>query len=335
MELSIIKNLKKMGVDDFKKMGQGTSREILRYAIENKLDIYRVFDKKNIFIFKKESNYFWINRALTSKTNPIGVSIAKNKHLAKEFLKKLEYPVADGMIIYSEKELVDAIKKISFPVVVKPLGSAEGEGITININNKKLLVDSFKVAKKFDKKILIEKYIPGDYYRITYIADGSYAATKNLPAYITGNGKKTIRELIKTENKINKERQKGGRLKKISISEKTERLLASENYNLDSVLEEDKKIPLCFSGFDGGEYINVTNEIHPYFVKMGKDIVSTLGLPIVGIDIISPDIRKPLTENDGIIIEINGTFPSVQFHGNPTQGESIYLIPNLMNYLFS
>ena len=313
---------------------RGTSKKLILYALKNKIEVYKIFSKKTFYIFKKGNQCIWINKAMNSKANPIGIAIARNKHMAKDFIIKLGYPVAPSKTVSEIKELKSIMKKLQFPVVVKPLGAAEGKGITININSEKLLINSFAIAKKFDKKILIEKHVLGDYYRLTYIADGSYAATKNLPAYITGDKKRTVKELIDRENKYNLERRKSGRLKKIKISEKTKRFLASEGYSLNSILPKDKKIPLCFSGYDGGEYIDVTEIVHPYFIKLAREISDNLKLPIVGIDIISKDITQPLTSNGGVIIEINGSFPDIQFHSNPTQGKVRNLYGNLINYLF-
>lgn len=196
------------------------------------------------------------------------------------------------------------------------------------------MFDSFRIAKKFDKKILVEKHIEGDYYRLTYIANGFYAATKNMPAYIVGDGKKTAKQLIDSENKNNKERKDKGRLKKIKISEKTKRFLATYGYTFSSIIPKSKKIPLCFSGFDGGEYIDVTKNVHPYFIKMASRISKILDLPIIGVDIITKTISKPLNKTGGVILEINGTYPDIQFHNMPTQGKPINLAPKLIDCLF-
>lgn len=336
--MKILKNSERITLNNFKKnkkIVSGTTKKLISSALENGIEVYKIFDNKNFYLFKKGKKIIWINRAMNSKANPVGILIARNKNTTKDFLVKLGYPTAPSKVISTLKELTSAIKILGFPVVVKPLGAAEGKGITININSKKLLIESFKIAQGFDKKVLVEKHFFGDYYRITYIADGSYAVTKNLPAYIKGNGEKTVRELIDCENKNNKERRKMGRLKKIKISAKTERFLASAGYGLNAVLPKNRKIPLCFSGFDGGEYIDATEVTHPYFIEMSKEISENLGLPIVGIDIISKDITKPLTKNDGIVIEVNGSFPDMQFHNKPTIGKSRDLSMNLLNYLFN
>jgi len=248
-------------------------------------------------------------------------------------LKKMGYPVPNSITVKDLSELKHLAKKIKFPVVIKPLGAAGGKGVTIDIRNNKVLLSSFLAAKQYGKKVLIEQHLTGDYYRLTYIADGTCAATKNMPAFITGDGKKTAQQLIAAENK-QIERAKRGRLNKIKITEKTKRFLASDGYTLSSVLPKGKRIPLCFSGYDGGEYIDVTSQLHSYFKKLGKEVVENLGLPIVGIDIITTDISRPLTKTGGAIIEINGKYPDIQFHNVPTQGKSRNLAPNIINYLF-
>ncbi len=312
---------------------KGTIKELVKYAIKKKIEVYQLFENRIIFALKKGNKIIWIHRALTSKSNPIGINIVRNKNLAKLFIKKLGYPVPEGILLKDVSDLRRNINKIRFPVVVKPLSSAEGKGITVNVRSKKILIDSFHFAKRYDDKVIIENHLFGDYYRITYIADGSFAVTKNLPAYITGNGKDSAKKLIDNENK-SPERSGSGRLKKIKITEKTKRFLASEGFDLTSIIPKNKKIPLCFSGYDGGEYIDVTEKISPYYIKLAREIAANLLIPIIGIDIITSDITQPLTKTRGAVIEINGTFPDIQFHNTPTIGKPRNLAPKLIDYLF-
>lgn len=335
--LEIIKNSKKItlaNIDNEKSAIKGTSRELIMTALEKKIAVYRVFEKRGIFILKDGEKIEWLYESLASQANPIGMIIARNKHSSKKLLTALGYPTAQSKIVKTVEELNDAIKEIEYPVVIKPLRSGGGKGITVNIVDYEVLLNSFNHAKDFDTKILIEKYVFGDYYRLTYIADGSFAVTKNLPAIIIGDGEKTAKELINKENKTNPERRRDGRLKKIKTSGKTERFLTSYGYTLNSIIPKNKTLPLCFSGFDGGEYIDVTDEIHQYYIKLAKKISENLGLPIIGLDIIAKNITKPLTENGGVLIEINGTYPDIQFHSMPTSGKPRYLAPKLINYLF-
>lgn len=335
--IEILENSEKITFDNLDGMKhpiKGTARELVFTALEKNMAVYRIFENKDIFVLNDGKKIIWLHESLTSLANPVGINIARNKNSTKRFLKKIGCPFAESKVISTLEELNDAIEEISYPVVIKPLSSGGGKGITTNIKSCDVLTDSFNYAKDFGDKILIEKYASGDYYRITYIADGSFAATRNLPAIISGNGTKTARELIDSENKNNPERKKEGRLKKIRITGKTERFLASYGYTLDSIIPAGEEIPLCFSGFDGGEYIDVTEEVHPYYIGLAGKISRNLGLPIVGIDVVSPNIHESLAQNGGVVIEINGSYPDIQFHSKPTSGKSRNLAPKLIDYLF-
>lgn len=337
MNQKLLKRFKQVSEEYIKKnetiRNAGTTSELLKYALKIGCEIYQVFPKKLIFILKKGKKTLWLNMAMSSLANPVGIVITKNKNLTKKLLRDMNYPVPNDIIVSNLIELKRIQRNIKLPVVVKPLSAAGGKGVTVNIRNKDLLVSSFLVAKKYSKKVIIEQHFRGDYYRLTYIADGSFAATKNLPAYITGDGKNSARQLIKAENK-RRDELKNKKLKKIRITEKTKRLLASEGYKLSSIIPKGRKVPLCFSGYDGGEYIDVTDKVHPYFRKLAANIANFLELPVIGIDIITTDISRPLEKTGGAIIEVNGKYPDIQFHSTPTQGKPRHLASNIINYLF-
>ncbi len=96
----------------------------------------------------------------------LGSAIAINKILSKEIIRNKNILTPDYIAIdfngkqdlYNIAELVN--KKLSFPVIVKP--NREGSTIGINIVEEYgKLEHSIKDALKYDKKILIEKYIKG------------------------------------------------------------------------------------------------------------------------------------------------------------------------------
>lgn len=314
----------------------GTAKNIVLSALEQNAHVFKLFDKRSIFMLNKGGRSVWIQGTLTSLANPIGINIARDKHLTKIFLETLGYPTAPGLTVSTLMEIMNAVNKLGFPVVVKPSNCGEGKGVTVNIKTKVLLKNSFKEARRFGKKVIVEKYIEGDYYRITYIADGSFAATRNAGAFIVGDGVHSAGALINIENVYNKERCLGGRLKKIKVSGTTKRFLISRGYKLKSIIPKGERLPICFSGHGGGEYIDVTDTVHPFYLKLARIVSKHLGLPIVGIDIIAASMERPLgNKNNGVIIEINGTFPTLDFHKKPTIGEPRDLAPHFVRYLLS
>lgn len=309
-----------------------TSARLARYALKKKLEVYRAFPSKTLLLLKRGDRHIWLRKTQSSLDNPNGIKIAKNKYNTKLVLEHLSIPHPTSFVVQLERELLDKVNEIGFPCIIKPVSLAEGKGITPNIKNKATLLESFRYAKKFEKKVLIEKYLPFNYYRITFIKDSGYAAVLNKPAQIIGDGKNSIERMIRFENT---RRRKEGRknIKKIPINEKVKRILRGEGYTLKSIPPKNVIIPLSFSGYDGGEYINVTEKVSKKTLGMIEKLSAFLQISILGVDIMAKDISQPLSEKNGAVIEINATDPDLDFHFFPTQGESIDLAKNIIDLI--
>lgn len=313
---------------------RGSTRDIILAALQKDIEVFHIFPKKEIFVLKKGDQIIWINKTLSSVANPVSLGIAKNKHLTKDLLEKLGIPTTLGMAIKNEDELEKIAAELSFPLVIKPADGGGGFGVYVNLHNHESLKKAYGKVSAISKQVLVEKFVAGDYYRLTIIGNGAYATTKNLPAVIIGNGKDTVEQLIEKENQKNPERQVSERLNKIKISSTVSAFLLGHGFTLDSVIPENIAVPISFGGYGGGEYIDVTKETHPSFIKAARLISETLELPIIGIDFIAKDISAEFAAQNGVVLEINASFPLLQFHREPTQGEPRNLAPDLIDYLF-
>src|ERR1700748_275909 len=81
---------------------------------------------------------------MTEKTSSIAVDIASNKDETKRLLQEQAIPVAKGITISSLEGVDEAIKRVGFPLVFKPLDGNHGRGISINIRNKADAVAAFE-----------------------------------------------------------------------------------------------------------------------------------------------------------------------------------------------
>jgi len=89
--------------------------------------------------------------------SPVKASaIAMDKSLTKEIVKNLHIPTPEWTVVTENKNL----KWEMFPSVVKP--NSEGSSIGVQIvNNREELTEAVKNALKYDKSVMIERYIPG------------------------------------------------------------------------------------------------------------------------------------------------------------------------------
>jgi cyanophycin synthetase len=80
---------------------------------------------------------------------------------------------------------------------------------------------------------------------------------------------------------------------------------------------------------------NVTAQVHPETVELGRRLASDLGVEFAGLDVLCKDISAPLTRANGWMNEVNTT-PGVHHHyliANPAVGTPV--AEKVLEYIFS
>lgn len=263
-----------------------------------------------------------IQATVTSETSSIGVELACDKEDTKFLLEQAEIPVPKGDIISMEESLAEACRYVGFPLVVKPINGNHGRGITVDITNYEDALVAFRAAQKIAKKVIVEKYITGEDYRLLVINNVLVAAAKRTPANIVGDGKSTIKELV---DEVNRDPRRGygheNVLTKITINDLTRTIIAALNYTEDSVPSEGEVVILKDTAnlSTGGTAEDITDIVHPSNVSMAERISKIIDLDICGIDIMTTDISQPLDETGGAVLEVNAG-PGFRMHLAPTTG---------------
>ncbi|MDN3723313.1 cyanophycin synthetase [Aequorivita sp. SDUM287046] len=263
-----------------------------------------------------------IQATVTSETSSIGVELACDKEDTKFLLEQAEVEVPRGDIISRESSLEEACKYVGFPLVVKPVDGNHGRGITVNIKNYEDALVAFRAAKNVASKIIIEKYITGEDYRLLVINNVLVAAAKRSPAHVIGDGKSTIKELV---DEVNKDTRRGygheNVLTQITINDLTKTILKTKGYTEESIPKEGERVILKDTAnlSTGGTAEDVTDIVHPSNVSMAERISKIIDLDICGIDIMTTDISQPLHETGGAVLEVNAG-PGFRMHLAPTTG---------------
>lgn len=259
---------------------------------------------------------------MTDKTSSIAVDLASDKNATKHMLQEAAIPVAKGDCISDRDDLEKTIERIGFPLVLKPLDGNHGKGASINVNSLEDAYIAFEHAKKYSRRIIIEKFISGFDFRVLVINHRFIAAALREPAHVTGDGKSSIQKLIDKEN-ADPRRGYGHEnvLTEITINKETQDQLLKYNYTLDTVL---KKGEVCYlkgtaNLSTGGTSTDVTDIVHPNNIIMCERISRIIGLDICGIDIMAQNLSEPLTENGGVVLEVNAA-PGFRMHLAPANG---------------
>ncbi|RZJ75028.1 MAG: cyanophycin synthetase [Flavobacterium sp.] len=259
---------------------------------------------------------------MTERTSSIAVDIAGNKDETKRLLNDAAIPVAKGITASTLEDVYEAIKRVGFPLVFKPLDGNHGKGATINVKNEEEAIAAFHYAKEYSRRIIIESFITGHDFRVLVIDHKMVAAALRVPAHIKGDGKSTIQELIDLEN-ADPRRGYGHEnvLTEITVDRDTEDLLEKKGYTLATIAPIGEIVFLKSTAnlSTGGTSIDVTDQVHPQNVFNCERISRIVGLDICGIDIMAQNLTEPLTDNGGVVLEVNAA-PGFRMHLAPSEG---------------
>ena len=95
----------------------------------------------------------------------LGASIGQDKVVQKQVLAAADVPVVNYTWFYDQEYLEDEetilkdIKKLGYPVIVKPARLGSSVGITV-AKNEKEVKDAIDEAIKYDEKIVVEEMVP-------------------------------------------------------------------------------------------------------------------------------------------------------------------------------
>ncbi len=263
-----------------------------------------------------------IRATIASTTGNIAVDIACDKEETKALLGDAEIPVPRGTVIRSEEGLKDAVEKYGYPLVIKPIDGNHGKGNTTNINNWETALTAFAAAKQYSRSVIVEKFITGFDFRCLVINYKFICAALRTPAAVTGDGEHNIQWLI---DETNKDPRRGyGHekvLTQITIDQFTQKMLDDAGYTLETVPPKGELVLLKPTAnlSTGGTSTDVTDEVHPANIFMFERIARIIGLDICGIDVMATDLRTPVSENGGAILEVNAA-PGFRMHIDPSEG---------------
>lgn len=263
-----------------------------------------------------------IRASITADSSLIAVELAGNKNLTKLLLAEAGLPVPRGCVVQTLERAREEARRLRWPVAVKPLDGNHGRGVTVGITDESTLDAAFAAARRHCPRVIVEKHIQGNDYRILVVDGKVVAAAERLPAHVVGDGVSSIRQLI---DMVNADPRRGtgheNVLTRIVPDAAMEALLAKEQMTLDSVPERGDVVRLRDAAnlSTGGTAVDVTDELHPYNRAVAEQAAAIIGLDVCGIDFLSPDISRPVAQTGGGIVEVNAA-PGFRMHLEPSIG---------------
>lgn len=303
------------------RLGPSTG-SIVRAAVKRGIP-FRRLNQHSLVQFGFGSKQRKILAAETDRTSAIAEQIVQDKHLTKQMLEAVGAPVPRGREVSSAEDAWTAALEIGIPVVVKPQDGSQGRGVACNLTTREQVAAAYQVAAARYDRILVEEYAPGADYRLLIINNRLVAAARREPPLVTGDGRRTVAELV---HETNLDPRRGEdhatSLSKIPLDATAVGVLAEQGLTTASVPAAGQIVLLRRNAnlSTGGSAADVTDLVHPEVTARAIDAVRMVGLDIAGVDVIASDISQPLEQQRGKIIEINAA-PGLRMHLEPSSGQ--------------
>ena len=309
-------------LDEDVRLGPSTG-SIVQSAVERNIPYRRLTDG-SLVQFGWGSKQKRIQAAETSHTSAIAESIAQDKELTKDLLHAAGVAVPMGKVVDNPDDAWRVAQELGSTIVIKPRDGNQGKGVAVNIKSEEQVRSAFDVAQHYGSKIIVERYMPGQDFRLLVVGDQLIAAARRDPPQVIGDGASTIMQLVE---EINRDPLRGDGhatpLTKIRIDDIALATLAKQNLEVDSVPINGRRVVLRNNAnlSTGGTATDVTQDVHPDLAASAVTAAKMVGLDICGVDIVCEAIYKPLEEQGGGIVEVNAA-PGLRMHLNPSYGKS-------------
>ncbi len=264
-----------------------------------------------------------IQAAEMDVTSAIAESIAQDKDLTKKLLAAAGVPVPTGRQVKDVEDAWEAAQEVGLPVVVKPQDGNQGKGITVNITTKEQLIAAYHTALTFRDDIMVERYLPGNDFRLLVVGDKLVAAARRDAPKVVGDGVQTVAQLVE---QVNQDPRRGTghstSLTKMRFDDIAHACLASQGFTAESIPVKGQRVNLRNNAnlSTGGSATDVTDDVHPEVAARAVAAAHMVGLDICGVDLVCDSILRPIEEQGGGIVEVNAA-PGLRMHLTPSFGK--------------
>ena len=297
---------------------------------------YRRLTQGSLVQFGWGSKQRRIWAAEVDATSAVSEEIAQDKDLSKRLLRAAGVPVPFGRPVSHPDEAWTVAREIGLPVVVKPVDGNQGKGVSVNVMTREHMDVAYSAAEQIGN-VMVEKFLPGNDYRLLVVGDRLVAAARRDPPHVIGDGVLTVKALV---DKVNADPKRGEghatSLTRIRFDDIAVARLALQQLAPDSVPVKGRRVILRNNAnlSTGGTATDVTDDVHPEVAARAVDAARNVGLHVCGVDIVTESVLRPLEEQNGGIVEVNAA-PGLRMHLSPSYGKGRPVGEAIMAHLYS
>lgn len=249
----------------------------------------------------------------------LALEIAGDKPLAHRLLSPIPGYRAPRFAEFSVDQFVrarDFLAEADGAVVIKPArGTGAGRGVTAGVRSPADLRRAVLRGIASCPELLVEEQVEGHSYRLLFLDGELLDAVRRDPPRVTGDGRSSLRKLMDDETERRLAAAPTISLWPLECDLDCRIRLAEDGFSPRAVPAAGARVQVKSVVNQNAAHENhrVTEEVHASVRQLGRDIASELGIELLGLDVLSPDIAIPLEANGGVVNEANTT-PGLHHH---------------------
>jgi D-alanine-D-alanine ligase-like ATP-grasp enzyme len=248
----------------------------------------------------------------------VTLQVALDKALVHRLLAPMEVSIPDHLEfdVRDPAPALEFLARAGGPCVVKPAaGTGGGHGTTAGVTRPAELMRARLHAAKGSGRLLIERQVAGAVYRLLLLDGELLDVVRSVPAHLTGDGRSTIEGLIFAENERRLAASGAAGLSPLGVGLDMAIALERAGLTLLSIPPAGSTVAIGTvtnnNALDDNETFR--GELAPVLLTEARAAQRAVGLRLAGVDVITTDLARPLSETGGVITEVNGT-PGLHHH---------------------
>ena len=256
-------------------------------------------------------------RHLVMLDHPATVRLALDKLLVHRMLLAEGIPVPDHIEVgpgQTDQALAFAAAADGACVIKPAAGTSGGSGVTCGVRTTDDLLRSWLQASQWDARILVERAVEGREFRLLFLDGKLVDAVERRRPRLTGNGRSSVRELIRSENDRRLSAATGDVSRFLSVDLDCEIAVRESGSSLGSTPPEGQIVVVKGTvGQNAAADNSTAPELSPELIREAARAVELLQLTLAGVDLVTPDPSVSLASAGGAVLEVNAT-PGLHYH---------------------
>jgi GNAT-family acetyltransferase (TIGR03103 family) len=297
------------------------SRIIVDEARRQGISVHIVDPGRGELVLSRDGRTVRTLESLSELTSAVAFRICDDKRHTRQVLERAGIPVPPGRTATFDESDTEFLIEHQI-LVVKPARGEQGQGVTVGVTDPAALERALRDARHWCSDVLLERRVEGQDLRVVVIGDEVVAAAVRRPAYVVGDGRHTVTELIETASRRREGETDGAST--IPLDDHTLQVVREAGYEPGDVLPDGVELTVGRTAnlHTGGTIHDVTAVLHPALAEMAVNVARAIRIPVVGVDLVVDDPRSPV----GVVVEANEQPGLANHEPQPTAQRFIVLL---------